>query len=260
MLSDNTILDIEKAIVNTNERVLFISNDEGNFVVKRQRPQRKAYAHLLLKPTAWLFDIPALVPTQDLGGKAAQENELAKLHELKALGIDVPTVELERDDYFVMRKVGSMNLAETIEKSPKEEALRLWQAGLQTLLHISLQNTNLSQAHARNFVIGEDDKLYAIDFEDNPKGCLGLVQAQARDWLFYLSSTLWMVPASNQEKARIVRTFLDKLPEEVFQAIAKASRLGTLLRFLPSKRKLVGRDIMTMQTTAEVMHIVFKHQ
>lgn len=258
MLSENTIQAIENTMQNSADRVFVFSSTEGDFVVKRQRPRRKGYASMLLTFTAKLFNIPSLVPVRNLGGKVAQEQELTKLRELKNLGINVPAIALIRCDYFIMHKVGNKNLAETIEKASPEDAVRLWLAGLETLLNISLQNTNLSQAHARNFVIGKDEKLYAIDFEDNPKACLGLLQAQARDWLFYLSSTLWMLPLSNPEKAAHVKRFLDKLPPELSQAIAKASQFGSLLRFLPSKRKWVGRDIMTIQTTAEVMHIAFK--
>lgn len=259
MLSDDTIQRIEQSLANTKARILIISNQDGDFIVKRQRPKRKDHILIALrKLVASVLRIPAFVPAKDLGGRAAQENELAKLRELRTLGIDVPKVELIRSDYFVMRKVGSQNLAETIEKSSKEDAVRLWKAGLETLLKISQQNTNLSQAHARNFVIGEDEKLYAIDFEDNPKACLGPLQAQTRDWLFYLSSTLWMLPMQNTEKAAVVRGFFAKLPKELAQAIEQASRLGTVLRFLPSNRKWVGRDIMTIQTTAQVLHLVFE--
>src|SRR5690606_32332086 len=97
---------------------------------------------------------------------------------------------------FVMNSLGEEDLAHTIRTQP-EHAYDAWQRGGALLSQVHAQGQYLSQAFARNFIL-HDGKLSLIDFEDDPLEVMSLPQAQVRDWLAYLHSTAWLMPAHRQ--------------------------------------------------------------
>ena len=110
----------------------------------------------------------------------------------------------------------------------------------------------LSHAFARNF-IATSTGLAMIDFEDDPLEVLTLVEAQARDWLAYLHSTVWLLRRDGAEIGRAVAAHLarDKAGGARSRRCSPAERLA-LLRHLPRSRRTWGREVVGVQALASL--------
>ena len=222
--------------------------DAGRIVVKGQRAPRSTVLYRLLNALAWLLDVPYLKTAPLAGGSAGQALEVARLRALHAAGARVPQVLYvdEARGYFVMQWLGSEHLASVLQRGAGG-ALALWREAGDELLHIHAAGQYLSQAFARNIIVGENGRIAGmIDFEDDPVRVMSLEDAQTRNWLDFLYSTLWAAPVPGEEADTRLDAWIAAEPPAVQRRFAHAcQRLAWLCR-LPQQRRF-GRDVIAVQ-------------
>jgi len=228
----------------------------GQVIVKGQRPARHPARYRVLNALARLLGVPFLKAVPMHGGARAQQIEVARLRALHAAGAPVPEVLHVAPDHFVMRWLGGANLSELLHAG-HPHAARLWDEGAQVLLRTHAAGQYLSQGFARNMVVdaaATPPRLAGlIDFEDDPLEVMTLPEAQVRDWLLYLHSTLWAVPLPAAElDARLAR-WLAAERSEVQDLFLRACRKLGALRVLPRNRRW-GRDTVALQAAAAAAH------
>lgn len=234
-------------------RVEVIDTAQGPVIVKGQRHKRNEYLRRLFDWIARDFSLPMLqVPVRD-GGARAQEVEVRRLHELHAAGLPVPRVLHVEEEFFVREFLHGEELARLLERQTPD-VLPLWTQGLRTIQSFHQRSQYFSQAFARNFIVTERG-IVAIDFEEDPLDVMSLAEAQARDWLLYLQSTVWLLPKGDGRAMQIWRDAIrTEDPAQTGLLRKLALRLGWL-RHLPDKRKPWGRDLVSAQAAAAFLFV-----
>lgn len=174
--------------------------------LKLSTPQPPAWRYQLQSGMSRLLRHPAMRPVRPHGGAAGIRNETARLTALAAAGLRVPQVWAHSDNWLLMSDLGNITLESLMRRADAETQLTLWQQGAAYLQQVHRAGQYLSQPFVRNLVHSPEHGLGAIDFEDDPLSVMTLTDAQIRDWIPYLFST--------------VMFFGDRLP--VLQAAIKA--------------------------------------
>lgn len=188
MLDPRCIETIEQTTRASSERVLVVHWGGAPLVVKALRPRRSPFRYRALSVAARLLGIPWAQGVPAHGGTRAQAIEVARLRALRQAGVRVPALLHEADRFLVLEFIGPESLRQRLKGDP-ERALRPWLAGLHAIAELHRKNQYASQAFARNLLY-RDEQLWFVDFEDDPLEAMTLAQAQTRDWLIYLFSTL----------------------------------------------------------------------
>jgi hypothetical protein len=216
---------------------VFAGTSVGTVLVKGQRAPRAPWRYRALNGIALVCGLPMLRAAPAPGGAAAQAVEVDRLRRLAAAGVDVPHVHHVDREFFVQSFVDGPLLSELLGRGG-DAALRAWQRGLQALVDVHSRQQYLSQAFTRNMV-ADGDRLVMIDFEDDPLQAMPLVQAQARDWMAYLFTSVMSLPRADtmalSDSAHPMPTQLCAAlagePPAVRRALhAAATRLSVLLR------------------------------
>lgn len=248
--------DILRAILLAKEwrlhRVLRIDTPQGEIIIKGQRPARGSSRYQMLNLIAGTLRAPFLKAAPAWGGARAQQIEVTRLKTLAALGFPVPAVLHVDKEFFVMSSLGEGDLAHTILTQP-EHAYEAWQRGGALLVDVHRQNQYLSQAFARNFIL-HDGKLGLIDFEDDPLEVMSLPEAQVRDWLAYLHSTVWLLAAHRGNMPAQLDKWLSQESEEVQATMQQAANRLSWMRRLSSNRKRWGRDTASIQAVGSLLY------
>ncbi|MES2975523.1 MAG: hypothetical protein V4757_18035 [Pseudomonadota bacterium] len=234
-----------------SERMEMLPTDDGQVLVKGQRPARGNFGYAVLNLLARATGSRLLQAVPMHGGAAAQAVEVRRLGALYASGVRVPRLLHVDTEFFAMEFVPGPNLASLLAAKPAN-GLALWERGLQALQAVHARGEYLSQAHARNFIVSGDE-LVAIDFEDDPAEVMTLAEAQAHDWLVYLLSTAWLLPSLQAQMLALWRQAVPGGSAHGALLHKAALRLGWL-RHLPRKRKPWGRDIVSAQATGSFLH------
>jgi tRNA A-37 threonylcarbamoyl transferase component Bud32 len=234
-------------------RVAAFDTRDGQVLVKGQRPARSDWPYRVLNGLARASGLSLLKAAPAYGGLRAQRIEAGRLRQLQVAGVPVPALLHEEDGFIVMQYLGDTSLVELLKTEPAQ-ALVWWERGLHTLVQVHARGQYLSQAFARNF-IAVGDGLAMIDFEDDPLEVMSLAEAQARDWLAYLHSSVWLLTTPRSELAALLNTALAQEPAAVRQRVAAAARRLGWLRLLPRERKPWGRDVVSLQAVAELLHV-----
>ena len=223
--------------------------DAGRVVVKSARAPRHPARYHLLNALARLLGVPYLETAPLLGGAAGMALEVQRLRALRAAGVCVPQVLHVADDYFVMQWLGPGDLASALRQG-HARATMLWQAGGDALVRIHAAGQYLSQAFARNMIVSETGTLAGmIDFEDDPLQVMPLADAQERNWLDYLHSTLWLAPLPVAQVDACLDGWMREESADVRARFTHACRRLAWLRVLPASRRW-GRDTVSLQAAA----------
>ena len=130
------------------------------------------------------------------------------------------------------------------------QAAALWREGGEALTRIHCAGQCLSQAFARNMIVSETGALAGmIDFEDDPLQVMPLADAQARNWLDYLHSTLWLAPLPQAEADACLDAWMQAAPAATRARFTHACQRLAWLRALPTHRRW-GRDTVSLQAAA----------
>lgn len=253
MLSPQSLRTIESSQGWRQHRIeMFDLGEEGAVVVKGQRPPRGPLRFRLLSGLSAMTRNPLLRPVPSPGGRAAQQTEAARLQKLAAVGIRVPEILHASQDYLVLRRVMGQSLQSHFERDPAQ-ALAAFEAGLVGLQDVHHRHQYLSQGFARNILL-EGERLWFIDFEDDPLQAMSLVDAQARDVLAYLLSSVWINRAPRQALMSVWSTHFHRWSADIQNRVRQATSGLAWMRYLPRQRKPWGRDVVTVQALAEFLY------
>lgn len=239
-------------------RIEVFDTAAGKVLVKGQRAARHPARYRLLNALARLVGVPFLKAVPMHGGAEAQRIEIARLQALHEAGAGVPRVLHVAPDHFVMQWLGEGDLS-TLLRTGHPQAAALWREAGDALLCVHARGQYLSQGFARNLIVdmrSQPPRLAGmIDFEDDPLDVMGLAEAQVRDWLSYLHSTLWtLAPLLPQAESDAQ---LDAWMAGEFDAVRHlfrhACRKLAWLRGLPRQRRF-GRDTVALQAAAAAAH------
>lgn len=233
-------------------RVAKVTTPDGVLLVKGQRPGRGPGRFKLM---AWLSHWtrnPLLQPVPAYGGVLAQNIEVQRLAKLAAAGLPVPAMLHQGPDFLALEYLQGQSLQHHLTLAP-EEALAMFEKGLQAIQQVHLKGQYLSQAFARNIMVVQES-LWFIDFEDDPLEVMDLKDAQIRDWLAYLLSTVWMTNAPREKLLAVWQCVYERLDPATQTAIVQACSRLRWLRRLPHERKPWGRDIVTLHALGEFLH------
>lgn len=252
MISPASIALIEASPVWRAKRIEIFDLPEGKVLVKGQRARRSPWPHRIMNALIWMVRVPYLQAVPVHGGARSQKIEIMRLRALRAAGLAVPEVRHVGPDYFVMAYLGSNDLARSLrQQGPK--GFGLWRDAMEQLLRVHARGQYLSQCFARNIIVSQKvDGL--IDFEDDPLEVMSLVEAQARDWLVYLQSTLWNLAPERAQLDAALRSVLGRESAPVRALLRQAARRLAWMRWLPSDRKLWGKDFVSMQAVAAALY------
>ncbi|MDO5693275.1 MAG: hypothetical protein Q4G70_12510 [Pseudomonadota bacterium] len=235
---------------------VFDTASAGKVMVKGVRPARGLARYRLLNGVARLLGLPFLQAAPMPGGKRAQKTEVTRLRALHDMGACVPKVLHVGDDHFVMQWLGHDHLGNVIQAG-HPHAPALWRKGGDALVRLHAAGQYLSQGFARNMVVGgthaSPHLAGWIDFEDDPLQVMSLPDAQVRDWLTYLHSTLWMLRVSDAEIDACIDEWMAAESPAVRDRYMRACRRTGWMRVLPRHRRF-GRDAVSLQAAAAAAH------
>ncbi len=252
MMSVASIARIEASPVWRAKRVEVFELPEGKVLVKGQRETRSPWPHRLLNALAWMAGVSYLKAVPVHGESQSQAIEIMRLRALYGAGLPVPQVLHVAPDYFVMSYLGDRDMALTLREQGVQ-AWGLWMAAMEQLLRVHAQGQYLSQCFARNIIVS--DRFHGlIDFEDDPLEVMTLVEAQARDWLIYLQSTLFNLGAEPAQVDAALRDVLGRESVPVRDVLGHAARRLGWLRRLPTNRRVWGKDFVSMQAVGAALH------
>lgn len=233
-------------------RVQRVEHQNGLAILKRQRPAHGAWRYALMRFAARVSGVQTLLPVPAHGGARAQAIELRRLRELRAAGVNVPAVLRDSGQEIVLQFVGDQALVERF-KLDAATGLAAWRRGLDAIADVHARGQYLSQAFARN-MLEHDARIWFIDFEDDPLETMSLVQAQTRDWLAYLHSSIWLLKAPRAALLEVWDATARAMPGPVLQCLRNDTRRLLWLRQLPTRRRPWGRDVVSLQALAAFLH------
>ncbi len=238
-------------------RVEVCDTSQGKVIVKGWRPAHHPARYGLLNRLARWLGLPFLRAVPLAGGAQAQHTEVARLRALRRAGARVPEVLHVGSDHFVMQWLGRAHLGDVLQ-SGHPGAAALWREAGDELVRLHRAGQYLSKGFARNMIVtdeaGDTPRLAGlIDFEDDPLQVMGLADAQVRDWLAFLHSTLWTLPLAPSEVDTCIDAWLDAESPAVRAGFAQACRRLAWLRVLPRQRRF-GRDTVALQAAAAAAH------
>ncbi|MBP8149660.1 hypothetical protein [Limnohabitans sp. Hippo3] len=233
------------------QRIARVDTPDGPLLIKGQRPARGPLRFKIMKWLSQLTRNPLLQPVPAHGGARAQNTEVQRLRQLAAAGLPVPAVLHQAPDYIALQFLPGESLQHGLTQTP-DLALRLFEQGLQAIGHVHQQGQYLSQAFARNIMVSSG-QLWFIDFEDDPLEVMDLPQAQTRDWLAYLLSTLWMANAPQEALLQSWHRQFEQLDANTQNRLVQSCDRLVWLRHLSNQRKPWGRDIVTLQALGDFL-------
>ena len=251
MLSPSQISLIEQQFVTEHARVFVTHVGDQKVVIKRQEIARPAWRYRILRACSHLFGEPLLMPAHVPGGAAAQTIEVSRIKRLAAAGVPVPQLLHVSNNWFAIEYLGGNNLRDKMLHG-EHPASYYWEQALSAILDAHKKGQNLSQSFFRNLMY-DKGQVFFIDFEDDPEKSMGLVNAQARDWLFFLFSSTWLVELKGDALVNLLWRYIKQEHPEVQAAVMHLATTTGWLRFLPKKRKPWGRDVMAAQAYAQLI-------
>ncbi len=252
MISLTSVLRIESSSIWREKRVEVFDLPEGRMLVKGQRALRSPWPHHVLNTFAWMAGVPYLKAVTVHGGARSQAIEIGRLRALRQAGLAVPEVHHVAADYFVMSYLGSNDLARALREQGSE-AFDLWMAAMDHLLQVHAAGQYLSQCFARNIIVSDTFR-GMIDFEDDPLEVMTLEQAQARDWLIFLQSSLYNLGLEHGRLDKALQSVLVRELSPIRDVLAHAARRLSWLRYLPTNRKIWGKDFVSLQAVGAAMY------
>lgn len=241
-MTNGELAGIRAAVAASTHRVSIVDAGTGHVVVKAQRPARSAWRARALNAIARGLGITLLRAVPAHGGVRGQEIEVERLRALRAAGLHVPEVLHVEPGFMVLEMFSGVNLVSLVEQGGRA-GFEAWRRGLAAIVEVHAHGAVLSHAFARNF-IATASGLGMIDFEDDPLEAMLLEAAQARDWLAYLHSTLWLLDRPLPEIQAVLAVRLADESPSVRALVEGAGRRLSPLRHLPNSRRVCGREAL----------------
>lgn len=255
MFDSHQVQAIDAQLARSSARTQIVQLDGMKIVVKQPEAPLKHWGYPVLNALAQLLGQPMLRAVPAPGGQAAQRIEVDRLRALAAAGVSVPQVLHVSERWFALSYLGARSVDQLL-RHDAANGQRYWEDGLQAIRELHRLGQTASQCFARNMIWHEGNVSF-IDFEDDPASAMPLASAQARDWLLYLHSTAFTLAfADNAEYAARFLDYLRQDDARVRQQVEKTAHTFGWLRFLPRQRKPWGRDVMSAQRAADILHLL----
>lgn len=167
-----------------------LPNGQYCWIRKAMPSNIQPWLYRLLALATKLSRLTVLTPSPKAGGTIGLQTEINLIQQLKQANILVPDILAHDAQALMMSDLGTINL-ETAwyqHQHDPQQAIELWQLGLNAIAQVHQANLHLSQCFARNMILTATQQIGFIDFEDNPRNVLSLTDCQIRDWLCYLHS------------------------------------------------------------------------
>jgi tRNA A-37 threonylcarbamoyl transferase component Bud32 len=245
---------IAASVAASRDRVAYADTSVGPVVVKRQRGTRGHWRGRAVNLLARALGVAPLQAVPAHGGARGQATEVERLRSLRGAGIRVPEVLHVEREFIVMRKLAGTNLVHLIERGGSE-GFAAWTRGLDAIADAHARGGYLSHAFARNF-IATDSGIAMIDFEDDALEVMSLAEAQSRDWIAYLHSTLWILERPLEEARAALAQRLAGEAAAVRELFERAGRRLAVLRRLPGGRRPWGREVAGARALAHVFPLL----
>lgn len=195
-----------------------------------------------LSATVRLLGLPCLRPPPHRGGQGAMEVERRRLGELRAAGIRVPDVLAQGAHCLILADLGD-TLAMRLRRADADEAERLLAAAVDAIAGVHARGECLGQPVARNIAVSrEGEAIGFIDFEEDPRESMSLAEAQARDWLLFVSGVVRHLPFDEDVLARWLAPAFRAEQPQTRDALARVVRRLAFVRWLaaPFGRRASG--------------------
>jgi len=249
-MTDADLDRIAARLAASADRVAVVDTSVGKVVVKRQRPPRSVWRGRAVNALARTLGVAWLQAVPQYGGARGQATEVERLRGLRGAGVRVPEVLHVEREFIVMRHLAGAPLVQLIERGG-HEGFEMWRRGLAAIADSHARGGYLSHAFARNF-IATDSGMAMIDFEDDALEVMSLAEAQSRDWLAYLHSTLWILDHRCGDARAAVAERLAGESAAVRELVERAGRRLAFLRHLPAARRPWGREVAGARALARV--------
>lgn len=237
-----------KAILKNNGKRTFIYHgSEARYFIKKRGKYKIPLSLLIIKGLMSCFRLGFLAPTLAYRDRHSFRNEVAILIKFKDRRILVPDVIYVGDDFMALEVIDGENV--DILMADKHHSASIWHVAISGIAQVHRKGLCLSQAFARNIMLQRED-VYFIDFEEDPLANMQLFQAQSRDWVYFLLSTLWRFKSFDH----LISTWQIQIcseAQDVQKTLLVIARRMDWLRFLPKSRKLWGRDIIQLQAIGQ---------
>lgn len=245
---------IAASVAASRDRVAYADTSVGPVVVKRQRAARSHWRGRAVNGLARALGVAPLQAVPAHGGARGQATEVERLRSLRGAGVRVPEVLHVEREFIVMRRLAGTSLVHLIERGGSD-GFAAWTHGLDAIADVHARGGYLSHAFARNF-IATDSGIAMIDFEDDALEVMSLAEAQSRDWIAYLHSTLWILERPLDEARAAVAQRLAGEAAAVRDLCERAGRRLAVLRRLPIGRRPWGREVAGARALAHVFPLI----
>lgn len=206
--------------------------------------------------------VPLLRSVPNPGGVAALHNESRRLHALAAQDVPVPQVVAQGAQWLATTDAGAEPLQARLDRllhaRDDSGVLAAWKQGLRAIANAHARGAYLSQCFARNMVVGPNDRIHFIDFEEDPGEVMTVAQAQVRDWALYVHSTAFFLQQREPAAAAMAAAIAAAEAEVRTMLVKLMRRLRWLLALVPDAAWL-GRDIARARSAGLLLGAVLKN-
>lgn len=206
--------------------------------------------------------VPLLRSVPNPGGVAALDNEHRRLRSLAAQGVPVPRVVAQGGEWIATSDAGTEPLQARLDRLRQQGnhagILANWTLGLRAIASAHGRGAYLSQCFARNMVVGLKDRIFFIDFEEDPGEVMTVAQAQVRDWALYVHSTAFFLQDRQPAAAAMASAVAAASDEVRVMLVGLMRRLRWLLALLPDAAWL-GRDIARARAAGLLLRAVLNN-
>lgn len=231
--------------------------------LKKASKRHACWIYVPLRLVSKMLGLHLLTPIPNLGGEKAIACEVARIRQLKKLGIRVPEILASRRDAVLLKDAAPMG--QTVQQleqalsaqTNQTDRLALLHKAVDALQHLHDQKGYLSEGFARNILVDEQQQIAFIDFETDPRKYLSLKDCQTRDWLYFIFSTGYRLEEQDLSTAsQYIVTALSQQLEQL-QAICRVGRkLHWVLKLKPEN---LGSDGRRMTKCIRLLQLLDQH-
>lgn len=218
--------------------------------LKKASKRHSTWIYFPLRIMSRLLGLHMLAPVPNYGGAEAIACEIARLRQLRYLGIQVPEI-LAFDQHSFLLKDAAIVGSEAIHlehallrKEQTTERLALYAQAIHAIQQVHLKGAYLSEAFARNILVDDAQNLSFIDFETDPGQVLSLTDCQTRDWLCFIFSTANCFETEEVEQAKqLLVSVLENEPKSFLDICRVGRKLKWILNLNPESFGNDGRRL-----------------
>lgn len=205
--------------------------------------------HIVLKLLFKITKNPLLAPTVVTNPKESLKHEAQKLKHLDSLGVKVPKVLAQSDEFIVLSDCGTpLSLLinrENISFNEKKEVLHKLSTTLANMHNLGIYHSR----PALRDIAYKDGEVYFMDFEENLEGILSTKDAITRDGLIYIHS-IYRKVKNNDLIQYALSTYIKHLDKNIVSNLQSEVAKYKFLHFLLKNiEKFAGKDAKALLHT-----------